>query len=223
MQRQVIMTGRWFLLLPVLALATFMACGKDDGQANVPGSSSEPTTPGPVRTPAASIAEADAVVREVLGQDRAALVAMTSYTTVRCISEPQGAGAPPLCSRLGVPEGTFVETLPLIVSEAEYRPRADVPALFQEWLGEYALVFVGVLKPARHPLGFSTDADWPVPDYAVIFRPSRFPARRGVPDPDLAFGFYLLNGRIIAVQGFGIGAATLPAPDDPLWLVPPQR
>jgi len=217
------MSRRWFFLLPVLALATFMACGEDDGQENVPGSSREPTIPGPVRTPATGIAEVDAVVRAVLGQDRTALVAMTTYTSVACISEPQGAGAPPLCARLGVAEGTFVDTLPVIVSEGEYLPRADVPALFQEWLGEYAPVFVGVFKPARHPFAFSPNVAWPVPAYAVIFKPTHFPAGRGAPDPDLAFGFYLLNGRIIAVQAFGVGAATLPASDDPLWLVPPQR
>ena len=208
------MKKAWLLLWPVLVLALFTACHDKGRQTGL-----QSATPSGAAT---GIAEVDAVVRAVVAGDVDALLAMTSYTTVECTTE-LGGGGPPLCSSVGVPPGTAVETLPIRVSESEYWPRAGVPALFKEWLGEFGLQFAGILKPTRHPFTFSPSDTWPVPDYAVVFKPTRFPASRGVADPDLAFAFYLLGGRIIAVQGFGIGAATLPAPDDPSWLIPPRR
>lgn len=177
----------------------------------LPSSPTAGVVSGAAGAPATGIPEVDAVIRAVLAQDRDALVAMARYTEVECIGAPVGGGAPPLCSSVGAPEGSIIGTLPVSISETEYMPQDMVPHFFQERLSRSGFTFYGVLRPERLP---SAAYLRPVAEYAVVCQAR---VTRGL---DLAF--HLLEGAIVAVQGFGTGALDLPAPDDPAWLVPPQ-
>ena len=208
------MKKAWLRLWPVLVMALIAGCDKGGSKAVTPSA-----TPAGADT---GLREVGAVVRFVLAADVGALLALTSYVSIECTTQ-LGLGGPPLCSNLGVPPGTVVETLPVTGSESEYRPKDRVPEYYRRWLYDFGLEFGGVLKPERHPRAFTIDSPWPVPDYAVFFRPTIFPPELGAPDAGLAVAFFLLDGRIIAVQGLGAGQRTLPAPDDPRWLIPPVR
>lgn len=188
----------------LLAAALFAACD-DDGAPSAPTSTSTPSAD-PGGAPLTGFPGVDAVIDAVEARDIGVLLAMVSYTNVRCISQPPATDGAPLCSSIGAPEGATIEALPISISEGEHMPRARVPAFFQERIRTSGFVFYGVLQPDRHP--FFRESQ-----YAVVFRAT------GTPGLDLAL--HVLGYEVVAVQGFGTGALDLPAPDDPSWIVPP--
>jgi hypothetical protein len=201
------------LFVPLLALlvAASIVCDSDDDQSKA--SEGHSATPDD-HVSNTGIPGVDAAVRAVREQDVDGLLAMTSYTEIQCISTPQGGGAPPLCSSAGVTDDSIIEALSVVISETEYVPKARVAEFYRMRFATSGITFYGVFRPDRHPLDFSPDASLPVPDAAVVFRT---PAA-----PDSTLALHLRDGSIIAVQGFGTGAAKLPATDDPAWVVPPE-
>jgi hypothetical protein len=189
-----------------LLLALAAGCGGDNDMAGQPSR-------------VTGVPEVDRVIAAVLAEDVEALMSMTDFTLIECIGSPQGGGSPPLCSDFGVPEGTKVEALPIAVSSTEFQSRAGAHAAYETWIGggDFGLEYYGTLALSRHPFDFGRGT-WPVPNYGVVFKPTRHPPARGAPDPTEYFAFYLRNGAIIAIQGFGVGAAQLMAPGDPSWL-----
>ncbi len=157
------------------------------------------------------ITDVDRVIRATLARDAATLVELVGYTEASCSPDGVGLGAPPGCSTLGVPPETVVRLLPVSISETEFMPERTVPAFIQNRLQQTRLAFYGVLRPAALPSAAFLE---PVAEYAVVFQITASPGE--------AFAFHLLGGRIVVIQGFGIGAHNLPAPDDPAWIVPPR-
>ena len=223
-----------YLALPLVALLA-VACDENGGSRDQTARG-DLTTPSPTlnptvgmsptsplsatpiatqaQTPTAGSPAVDAVVRAVQARDLPALVDIVRYTEMQCISQPQGIGAPPLCSAAGAPPGSTVEVLPALLCEGEFVVKPVVPGFLQSRL-QSGLTFSGVFKPERHPFASpSADRTWPVPEQAVIFRSTA--------TPGLDLGFYLREGRIIAVGSFGICGPQLPPPADPAWLVPPR-
>ena len=160
--------------------------------------------------PATGIAEIDAVIRAVTARDAQTLIGLVRYSELPCSPEGTGLGAPPPCDRLGVPAGTVVPLLPVSISETEYMPEASAPGFLRGWLERSGLAYYGVLRPADLA---SAAFLAPVAEYAVVFRATA--------PPGLALALHLIAGRIVVVQGFGVAAHALPAPNDPAWILPP--
>jgi hypothetical protein len=158
-----------------------------------------------------------AVTQAVAARDAVALAALVRYTGVPCSDAAPGAGAPPRCTAFGAPAGAVVETLPALLCEGEYLSRAVVPQFLRQQLERGGLVAYGVLDattaPYHFPPGFPQTAAWPLPAYAVVFRPQT---------PGLDLGFYLAEGQIVALRSFGSCGPPLPPPGDPAWRVPPH-
>jgi hypothetical protein len=159
------------------------------------------------------IQEVDTVIDALRAQDAPALAALVRYAEIGCVRLPLGTGDPPTCALAGVPEGSVVETLPVVVCHAEFQLKPDVPAFLVTRLAGFE--YYGVLKPERHPLAFpSADRSWPTPEYAIIFRDSR--------QPGFSLALHLMDGMIVALSSFGTCGPSLPDPDDPAWVVPPR-
>lgn len=212
------LVGTSLALVWLLAIAT----GCDDEDLSPRITTGTPKAGNPLstdRTPDTGIPEVDALIRAVHTHDLDALDGMVRFEAVECISEPRGIGAPPLCSSIGVPNGSIIEILPLSVLHAEYIVKSDASTTFQEWLQRYGLTFYGVLKPNQPSLTFRPGSAGAVPAYEVVFRGLRM-SQPGVADFD--FGFYLDEGAIVAVRKYVVGIVDVPAPGDPAWIVPPR-
>lgn len=160
--------------------------------------------------------EVNMIAQGVLARDAVRVAALIDYTPLICTPQPVGAGAPPLCSSAGVPPRTTVETMPFLGCEGEYhlRPRAAEFIVAQAERLDPRAFFI--FRPARHPFAFpSADRPWPRPNYTIVLK--------GDARMNQDFGVHVLNGRIIALQSFGICGGMLPAPDDPAWVTPPLR
>ena len=187
------------IFLTTLTLLFAVGCNGDSGS-------------GPAGGGTTGIPEVDAVIDAVRAQDSDAFAALVNYTGIQCVREPYGTGDPPRCADAGVPEGTVVETLPVVVCHAEYQLKPDVPSFLLTRLEGFA--FYGVLRPERHPLAYpSADRPWPTPEYAVVFQEMR--------QPGFSIALHLAEGMIVAVSSFGACGPSLPASDDPTWAVPP--
>ncbi len=203
---------RTALALATLAIAAVLAlaCGGDDAPPRAPAS------PTPV-VGQTGIGEVDVVIRAVQAHDVDTLLSAVAYTTVECIPEPQGS-ALPICSSIGMPVGSTVETLPIVISHGVYVLKSQVPAFFRERLNEWGLEFYGVLTPEERPFFRGSK-------YAVVFKETRVPARLrapSAPPSDEFLALHLRDGNIVAVEGFGTGARDLPAPNDAAWVIPPK-
>jgi hypothetical protein len=158
-----------------------------------------------------------AVTRAVAAGDAAALTAVVRYTDVPCLSTAQGSPAPPLCAAVGAPVGTLVATLPALLCEGEYLPRAVVPSFLAQQLERGGLALQGVLDVRAAPYAFPADFPprWsgPQPAHAVVFRST---------SSGLDLGFYLAEGQVVALRSFGVCGPLLPPPRDPAWCIPPS-
>jgi hypothetical protein len=222
--------GLMRLASAILALALLLAACDDDADdgrtaksppnatmvAGPATSPSAPTTGMAASTPDAVTPEVTAIGTAVVMRDVARVAALIRYTPLLCTPEPIGIGAPPLCSAAGVPRGTTIKTLPFLGCEGEYliEPRAaDFIVAQAERLGARSGF---VFRPSRHPFAVPSEGrQWPRPDYTIVFK--------GDGRTNLDLGIHVLDGRIIALQSFGICGGTLPAPDDPVWVTPPPR
>ena len=215
------------LVLPTIIFFVVLAAacdsGGDDGKPRSGESTTVATTTAATPssatgTPSAGRVNVDAVTRAVQTRDIDGLVALVRYTEMPCISAPQGIGAPPLCASAGVPPGSTVETLPALLCEGEYLLKAVVPQFFRQLLLRSDLTYYGVLKAEGQPYAFPPDfpevRSWPAPEHAVVFRTATAPA--------MDLGFYLRDGKVVALRSFGICGPQLPAPSAPAWLVPPR-
>ena len=201
------------LFAAVSMITTIAACAGDDAATPSPTSSNAPTnTPVVIRTVAATpvttheatpsaaptttpdgrrsgIPAVDAAIDAEIAGDASAIRSMLRFTSIGCIVEPQGIGAPPLC-RPGEADGTRVDVLPSATCEGEYvRP---------DNILDQSLTTDGARLYAVYRTNAGT---FPSGTYAVIFL--RQPNPEGIPT-ETAFALMMDDDAITGIK-YGCG------------------
>jgi hypothetical protein len=146
-----------------------------------------------------------------LTNDVDALIGLTQFITLNCITEPQGLGGPPLCAE-GEADATALEVLPVGSSEGTYVRRANIAAQYPA--APYSLVAV-----YRVPEDQQQDETFPAGEYSIIFidESQSFFNAVNIRVNDQGIVRIDYNSWPDIVTGFGIGEFILP----PLVPVPP--